>query len=156
MKVNNQNTTNTIITGVSILIASLGLFLVGRAIVKKIKRKKELEQAQLLQDSVTGGGNTQQQQIEQSQSTYNPSNDIKLLEDYIVGANLYTYADEVNGIIMKLNNVDLKKLADAWSKKYNGETLYYWLDDEWDSCGGFGLSNCYEPAMNRLSALGLR
>lgn len=156
MKVNNQNTTNTIITGASILIASLGLFLIGRAIVNKIKRKKQLEQAQLLQESVTGGGNTQQQQVEQSTSTYNPANDVKLISDYIVGANVVYYPDEVNGIIMKLNNVDLKKLAEAWAKKYNGESLYYWLDDEWDSCGGFGLSNCYEPAMNRLSALGLR
>lgn len=152
-----KSTQNTLIVGASILIASTGLFLVGRAIVNRIKKKKELEQQQILEDEISGGGSDVQEQLEEQQaSSYNPAGDVKLIESYIVGANLMVYPDEVNGIIMKLNNADLKKLADAWKKKYNGESLYYWLDDEWDGCGTWGWDNCYEPAMNRLANLGLR
>ena len=50
---------------------------------------------------------------------------------------------------------DVKKLADAWKNKYK-RSLYSDLDDEWDSCGTWGFTNCYESSMKRLSKLGFR
>lgn len=151
----NESTKNTLVVGASILIASTGLFLIGRAIVNRIKRRAEEKQQQLLEEEITQGGSTTQSQIEANTSTYNPTGDVNLISGYILGANLMYYPEEVNGIIMKLNNVDLKKLAEAWKKKY-GRSLYYDLDDEWDSCGTWGWDNCYESSMNRLSNMGLR
>jgi hypothetical protein len=150
-----QGTKRTLIIGASILVGVTAITLVTRAIIKKIKDKKEAERQDLLEEEISGGGSTQQENIE-SQSSYNPLGDLKLIESYIVGVNLMVYPDEVNGIIMKLNNADLKKLADAWKKKYKGESLYYWLGDEYDGCGTWGFSNCYESSMRRLSSLGLR
>jgi hypothetical protein len=151
----NEQTKNTLIVGASVLIASTGLFLIGRAIVNRIKRKADDRREQLLEEEISGGGGSTQSQIEENTSTYNPSGDVTLISDYILGANLMYYPDEVNGIIMKLNNTDVKKLAEAWKKKY-GRSLYYDLDDEWDACGTWGWDNCYESSMNRLSNLGLR
>lgn len=150
-----EKTKNTLIVGASILIAFTGLFFISKVIIDKFKQRKEDEREELLEQEIEGGGSTNQENIEAQQS-YNPASDLRLLEGYIVGANIMVYPDEVNGIIMKLNNVDLKKLADAWKKKYNGESLYYWLDDEWDGCGTWGWDNCYSSAMNRLSSLNLR
>jgi hypothetical protein len=149
-----QGTKRTLIISASILIGATALTFIAKAIVNKIKAKKEAKRQELLKEEITGGGSTTQENIE-AQQTYNPASHIKLLEGYIVGANFMVYPDEVNGIIMKLNNADLKKLANAWKQKYNGQTLYYWLDDEWDKCGNWGLDNCYASAMNRLSSLGL-
>lgn len=150
-----QKTKRTLIIGASILVGVTAITLVTRLIVKSIKDKREEERQKLLEEEISGGGSTQQEVIE-SQQAYNPIGDVKLLESYIVGANLMVYPDEVNGIIMKLNNADLKKLASEWKKRHNGESLYYWLDDEWDGCGTWGWSNCYESSMRRLSSLGLR
>lgn len=149
-----KKTKNTLIVGASVLIAFTGLFFISKVIVKKFKQRKEDERQDLLEEEITGTGSPNQENIEAQQS-YNPASHIKLLEGYIVGANFMVYPNEVNGIIMKLNNADLKKLANAWKQKYNGETLYYWLDDEYDGCGTWGFSNCYASAMNRLSSLGL-
>jgi len=148
-----DSTKNTLIVGASVLVASLGLFFIGRAIIKKIQAKKDAERENLLQEDIEGGQSEEQQQTEEATSTYNPTGDVNLISGYILGANLFVYPDEVNGIIAKLTNTDLKKLADAWKKKY-GRSLYYDLDDEYDQCGWY--SNCYEASMNRLSSLGLR
>ena len=150
-----QGTKRTLIIGASILIGATALTFIIKAIVNKIKAKKEAERQELLEEEITGGGSTTQENIEAQQS-YNPSSDLDLIASYIVGANLMVYPDEVNGIIMKLNNADLKKLAEAWKKKYNGQSLYYWLDDEWDGCGTWGWDNCYDSSMKRLSSLNLR
>lgn len=150
-----QGTKRTLIIGASILIGATALTFIIKAIVNKIKAKKEAERQELLEEEITGGGSTTQENIESAQS-YNPASDVNLISSYIVGANLMVYPDEVNGIIMKLNNADLKKLAEAWKKKYNGQSLYYWLDDEWDGCGTWGWDNCYDSSMKRLSSLNLR
>ena len=150
-----QRTKRTLIIGASILVGVTAITLITRAIVKKINAKREAERQQLLEEEISGGGSTTQEQIEEAQ-TYDPLPDVKMIESYIVGGNFWVYPDEVNGIIMKLNNADLKKVATLWKQRHNGESLYYWLDDELDGCGWSGFSNCYESSMNRLSSLGLR
>ena len=150
----NDKTKKTLIVGASILVAATGLFFIGRATLNRIKRNAEDKRKKILEEEVSGGG-TIQEQVEETESTYNPSGDVKLIAGYILGANMFYYPTEVNGIIMKLNNTDVKKLADAWKNKYK-RTLYYDLDDEWDQCGTWGFSNCYESSMKRLSKLGLR
>lgn len=152
-----QSTKRTLIIGSVILVGATAITLITRAIIKRINAKREEDRIKLLEEEIKNEGSSQQEQIENQQSkSYNPLSDIKLIESYIVGINYFTYGKEVNGIIMKLNNADLKKLADGWKKRHNGESLYYWLDDEFDGCGTFGYSNCYESSMKRLSSLGLR
>jgi hypothetical protein len=151
-----EQTKDTLITGASILIASVGLFFIGKAIVQRIQKKAKDKREELLKEDAGGGTSSTQDQTEASVSAYNPTSDVNLISSYILGLNvLGGYPDKVNPIIMKLNNTDLKKLAYAWKKKY-GRTLYYDLDDEWDVCGFWGLDNCYESSMNRLSNLNLR
>ncbi len=148
-----QQTKRTLIIATSILIGATLLTFVVRGIINKGKIKREEENKKLIEEEIKGGGSPTQENVESEQS-YNPAGDLKLIESYIVGANVFfVYPDEVNGIIMKLNNDALKKLAAAWKKKRNGESLYYWLDDELDNCWS---GNCYKASMNRLSSLGLR
>ena len=85
---------------------------------------------------------------------YNPNSDVELLGGYVLGSNRIYYTDEVNEIVFKLSDIELKKLADTW-KSQNGVSLYKSLDAEWDSCGWW-FSNCYDSAMSRLSKLGKR
>jgi hypothetical protein len=150
-----QQTKRTLIIATSILIGATLLTFIVRGIINKGKIKREEENKKLIEEGIKGGGSPNQENVE-SQQSYNPAGDLKLIESYIVGANLLVYPTEVNGIIMKLNNDALKKLAAAWKKKRNGQSLYYWLDDEWDGCGTWGMSNCYKSSMDRLSSLGLR
>lgn len=148
-----NKTTKIILIGGSIVGVSIALIFVAKKIAKTITERKQKQIEQDIKDDTTGGGSSTQENVE-SQSTYNPTNDMKLLAGYILGVNFMVYPDEVNGIIMKLNNADLKKLAGWWKAKYN-RTLYYDLDDELDQCG-WAWSNCYEDSMKRLSSLGLR
>lgn len=150
----NNKTKKTLIVGASILVAVTGLFFIGRATLNRIKRNSEDKRKKILEEEVSDSGTTQEQ-IEETKSTYNPSGDVEYIAGKILGANLYYYPTEINGIIMKLNNTDVKKLADAWKNKYK-RSLYSDLDDEWDSCGTWGFTNCYESSMKRLSKLGLR
>jgi cell division protein YceG involved in septum cleavage len=141
----------TLIIGGSVLVGAVGLFFVGRTIIRKINAKKGKERAEKLKQEL-GQTQTQQQQTEQqASSSYKPASHIKLLEGYILGGNVMYYPDEINGLINSLTDAKVKKLADAWKSKHK-RTLYKDLDDEWDSCGFF--SNCYETAMNRLKSLG--
>ena len=150
-----EQTKDTLITGASILIASVGLFFIGKGIVQRIQKNAQDKREDLIKEDTEGGSSTQDQ-TEDSVSTYNPTSDVNLISNYIIGLNvLGGYPEEVNGIIMKLNNTDLKKLAGAWKQKHK-RTLYYDLNDEWDVCGFWGTDNCYASSMNRLSNLNLR
>lgn len=155
---NTSNTTATIIRGVAILLAFGGAYLVTRRIVKNYQQKKEEERADTLEDEILQGGTADQIiQIEEEQSSnYDPSNHVAQLTKYIIGANFFTYEDEVASIIMPLSEADTRKLAQAWYDKY-GRTLYFDLDDELDGCGPayWPFYNCYTAPMNKLSRLGL-
>lgn len=149
-----DSTKRTLIIGSSLLIASVGLFFIAKAITNRVKSRIEDERNTLLEEDIENeGGSAEQQEIEAQQS-YDPKNDVKFIADKIIGANLFTYRKEIDGLIMRLNDIQVKKLADAWKKKY-GRSLYSALDDEYDQCGYF-YSNCYEVSMRRLSRLGKR
>jgi hypothetical protein len=150
-----DSTKRTLIIGSSLLIASVGLFFIAKAITNRVKGTKEDERSTQLEEEIENqGGSAEQQEIE-AQQKYDPKSDIKFIADRILGLNWKGYPDDVNGLIMKLNNIEVKKLADAWKKKYK-RTLYYDLDDELNQCGIWGVSNCYEISMTRLSNVGKR
>jgi hypothetical protein len=150
-----DSTKQTLVIGASVLIASVGLFFIAKAIVNRIKSTKEEERNTLLEEEIeNSGGSSEQQQIEEAQK-YDPKNDVKFIGDKIIGGNIMYYPDEINSLITRLNDIQVKKLADAWKNKYK-RSLYADLDDEWDSCGTWGFSNCYQIAMTRLSNLGKR
>jgi len=149
-----DSTKRTLIIGSSLLIASVGLFFIAKAITNRVKGTKEDERSTQLEEEIENqGGSAEQQEIE-AQQKYDPKNDVKFIADKILGANLFTYRKEIDGLIMKLNDVQVKKLADAWKNKYK-RSLYSDLDDEYDQCG-YWYSNCYEVSMKRLSNLGKR
>lgn len=145
----------TLIIGGVVLATSVVLVVVGNNILKKVRLKREEERKKELEEEIKDTQNQQQQTLEQEQAnSYNPSADMKLLEGWILGANIMVYPDEVNGLIKKLTDAKLRKLAGAWKTKHK-RTLYFDLDDELDQCGWW-FDNCYESAMKRLSSLGLR
>lgn len=151
-----NDTTKTIIRGVAILVAFGGAFLVTKRIVKRYRERKEADRQDTLQTELQGGQSQTMQQIEEQQSTYNPSNHVSQIEDFILGPNLDGYESEVSAIIMPLSATDTKKLADAWKNKH-GRTLWYDLDDEYDQCGSwyYPFENCYKAPMGKLESLGL-
>jgi len=149
-----DSTKRTLIIGSSLLIASVSLFFIAKAITNRVKGNLEDDRNTQLEDEIENeGGSEEQQQIEEAQK-YDPKNDVKFIADKILGANLFTYRKEIDGLITKLNDIQVKKLADAWKNKYK-RSLYSDLDDEYDQCGYF-YSNCYAVSMTRLSNLGKR
>ena len=150
-----DSTKRTLIIGSSLLIASVGLFFIAKAITNRVKGNLEDDRNTQLEDEIENeGGSEEQQQLEEAQK-YDPKNDVKYISDKIIGGNIMYYPDEINSLITRLNDIEVKKLADAWKNKYK-RSLYSDLDDEWDSCGTWGFSNCYQIAMTRLSNLGKR
>jgi len=144
------STQKTIIVGSVVLISVGVLAFVIKKVITKGKEKKANQRAELLSLQQKDENIATQNE---SASGYNPKGDYDLLEGYIVGPNLFYYPTEVNDIIFKLSDVELKKLADYYKSKQK-ESLYKTLDGEWDSCGWF--ENCYTSAMARLSKLGKR
>lgn len=151
-----NNTTKNIIKVSAILLAVGGAVIITRRVIKRYNERKDAERKKELEIENQGGVNQNQIEIEQEQSTYNPSNDIKTISDKIIGANIIYYPKEIADIMMSKNDGDLKILANAWKKKY-GRTLWKDLDDEWDSCGAwyYPFENCYKAPMDRLRRLGL-
>ena len=145
-----SNNTKTIITGVSILLITTGLFFIARAILSRIKENNTDDLSQLTEDE--GSGDTQLTPSEEQQAkNYNPTNDVKYIYDKIGGYNFTQPYKEVNSKIASLTDAKLKKLAQAYKSKHK-ITLYRQLDDEWDD---FYFGNLYLPSMNRLTSLGL-
>ena len=145
--------------GPGILLTSLGLYFVGKSILNQIRAKAEGKlEDNLNAEIVTGGGSSQQQVLEEQQAKlYNPYPDVKLLRGYLEGYNLYYYPDEVNGIINKLTDAKLKKLATYYklaSMKYGEKkSLYQQMVDEWNDATN---KSFYDSSEKRLSGLGLR
>ena len=138
-----ENNKKTIITGISILLITTGLFFVGRSILNNLRRRKQDEVTQ--NNLEEGSGNTGLTlQEEQQAKNYNPTSDVNYIYGRVAGLN-YFYYPEINNKIASLTDAQVKKLADAYKKKNDNVSLYTALDDEW--------GNYYEYAMNRLSSL---
>jgi len=149
----NEKTKKTIVTGVSILLLTAGLFFVSRAILKNIQARKEDEIAQGAENE-EGSGDTLLTPSEEAEAkNYNPSSDAKYIYDRISGwKKPFVYYDsEVNAMIANQTDAKLKKLAQYYKTKYK-KSLWLALDEEWDYFSG----NQYQGSMNRLSSLGLR
>lgn len=138
----------TLIIGGSILVVTIGLFFVARAIVNKIKKDKEELDKGLLDEDLKPKpiANEVADAV-----NYNPTSDVKAIGGYIVGYNANYYPKEVNSIIAKLTDSRLKKLATAYKTKYK-VSLYENLNGEWV----WGWGDTYEPSIKRLLALGLK
>jgi len=143
-----DTTQKTIVTGVSVLLITAGLFFVGRAILKKLQARKQDESATTLGDEQGSGTNQLTSQEEQEAKNYNPKADVDYIYSKIAGWNFSTYETEVNGRIMSLTDAKLKKMAIAYKKKNDGTSLFVALDDEWE--------DMYRPSQNRLEILNLK
>ena len=144
----------TVFTGATILVGVIGLYFVGKALVKKVKAKNVKKRKKKVKDELGLGEVSPAEQVEnEAAKNYNPTADRKSLYGYIGGANFATYEEEVNELITGLTDAQLKKLAVSW-KKVRKKSLYKSLDERYDNCGFF--ANCYESSMTRLSGLGLR
>jgi hypothetical protein len=147
---------NTLVLGGSVIIASVGLFFFGKTIMNQIRRKANDKETELLEDDGSGGGTSQQAQLEIEQAKqYNATSDAKLIRGYLDGYNYNSYGAEVSSIFNKLTDAKLKKLADFYKNKYK-ISLYKQMDDEWNICGWTLQTNCYEIPMKRLASLGKR
>jgi len=149
----NKNV-KTAIIGASIIGGCVGLYFIGKAIVKKIQFNREEDRKKKVKtETGTGEINTAQQVEEEASKSYSPSSDMKILATHIVGVNTVCHTEEVNSVVMALTDSELKKLNSAWKEKYK-VSLYKYLDDEFDNAWFF--ANCYPEAMKRLSNIGLR
>jgi hypothetical protein len=147
--------TNTLTLGGSVILASLGLFFLGKTIMNQIRRRANDRQNENLEGDGSSNQSAQEQlEIEQAKK-YNATADAKAIRGYLDGWNLYSYNDEILKIFNKLTDAKLKKLAEEYKKKYK-ISLYKQMDDEYNNCGYTFMSNCYDIPMKRLSGLGLR
>jgi hypothetical protein len=145
----NEKTTKTIVTGVSILLLTAGVFFISRAILKNLQARKEDEIAGSGEGNEEGSGDTLLTPTEEAEAkNYNPTADVNYIYSKIAGWNYYTYGKEVNQRIMSLTDAKLKKMAQAYKRKNGGVSLFVALEDEWN--------NEYEPSQNRLSQLNLK
>ena len=151
----DEKNINIIALGGGILLTSLGLYFVTKSVLNQIKAKAEDKlEDNLNAEIVTGGGSTQQQGLEiQQAKLYNPYNDVKALRGYMEGWNIMYYPDEVNGIINKLTDEELKKLATYYKGATKGTSLYAQMNDEWNDITN---TSFYATSIKRLASLGLR
>ena len=138
-------------SAVVVILTSIG-FLAKKIIQDSMKKRQKAREDEL-NISLGQTQTSQQQQEEAASSSYNPTADVTQIGKYILGANFSDYPDQISSIFNRLTDAELGKLADAWKKKH-GRTLYYDLDDEWDSCGSWGFSDCYVPHKGRLAKIG--
>ena len=145
----------TVFTGATILVGVIGLYFVGKALVKKVKAKNVVKRKKKVKDELgLGEVSPAEQTEEQAAKNYNPVSDTNTIYGYIGSSSpANIFADETNELIARLTNAQLKKVAAVWKKRFK-KSLYKSLDARWDSCGFF--ANCYESSMTRLSGLGLR
>ena len=146
---------NTLTLGASVMLASVGLYFFGKALMNQIKRRRNAKDKENV-DRGEENQVSQQQQYEQEQAKkYDPLPDAKSIRTYLSGNNFNSYGTEINDIFKKLTNAKLKKLAELYKNRYK-ISLYKQMDDEWNLCGWTKTDNCYEIPMKRLSGLGLR
>lgn len=150
---------NIIALGGGILLTSLGLYFVAKSVLNQIRAKAEDKLEEHLNAEIGMDGDSSQQQVleEQQAKVYNPYQDVKALRGYLEGYNVMCYPVEVNGIINKLTDAKLKKLATYYkgaSMKYGEKkSLYQQMVDEYND---WTLTSCYDTSEKRLSSLGLR
>jgi hypothetical protein len=149
-----EKTQKTIVTGVSILLLTAGLFFVSKVFLDRLKARKEDEFSTEVDEG--GSGDTLLTPSEEQEAKkYNPASDAEYLYDRLLGwlkPPFVFYDKEINGLISNLTDAKLKKLAQYYKTKYK-TSLWSALDNEWDSVGS---GNLYKGSMNRLSGLGLR
>jgi hypothetical protein len=153
----DKNNINIIGLGIGILLTSVGVYFFSKSILNKIRAKAEGKlEDNLNAEIVTGGGSSQQQALEEQQAkNYNPYQDVLALRGYLEGYNvLGSYPTQVNGIVNKLTDAKLKKLATYYKGATKGTTLYAQLNSEWSIDWG-GVS-VYDSSIRRLNGLGLR
>ena len=153
----NEKNINIIALGGGILLTSLGIYFFTKSILNKIRAKAEGKvEDNLNAEIVTGGGSSQQQTLEEQQAkNYNPYEDVKALRGFLEGYNvLGAYPTQVNGIVNKLTDAKLKKLATYYKGATKGTSLYAQLNSEWSVDWG-GVS-VYDSSIRRLNSLGLR
>jgi len=150
-----DSTQKTLVIGVSVLLLTAGLFFVGRVIIGKAKARREDDSMTNLEDEQGSGTTSLTAQEIAEAKNYNPASDAKFLSDRLWGwlkIPFVFYDTEINGLIAKLTDAKLKKLAQYYKTKYK-KSLWLALDEEWDS---YAEGNLYKGSMNRLSSLGLR
>jgi hypothetical protein len=151
----DEKNINIIALGGGLLLSSLGVYFIAKSVLNQIRAKaQDKADDNLNAEIITGGGSIQQQSLEEQQAKlYNPYQDVKALRGYLEGYNvLGGYPDEVNGIINKLTDAKLKKLATYYKGATKGTTLYQQMVDEWDGWG----ASFYATSEKRLASLGLR
>jgi hypothetical protein len=144
----------TAIVGATMIAGAVGLYFIGKSILKKTKKKIGEKRGEKMKDDMGIGKVPAAHQIElETAKKYNPSSDVKSLAAQIDGGNTYCRTEAVDEIIMRLTTPELKILNSAWKNKYK-KSLYRYLDDEMDNAWFF--ANCYPASMKRLSNAGLR
>jgi hypothetical protein len=141
-------TKKALIIGSSILVGTIGLYFITKAIISRIKKAQDKKDRDLIKEDLKP--KPLQAEVDDAKN-YNPSVDVKLIGDYIVGYNWNYYPDEINPIIARLTDARLKKLATAYKNKYK-ISLYQNLLGEWVMPYGVN----YDPSIKRLLALGLK
>lgn len=149
-----NDTTKILIRGGAVLVGGLVLVFVAKKLVVNIKKKNEEKRLKKLQEDSQGMGNVQANMEEDNAKQYNPASDLKTFEGYVVGNNIQVYGGRVNSLFDKLTNAELRILNSAFKKKHK-ISMWQQLDDEWDVCGTWGLSDCYEAGKKRLRSAGL-
>lgn len=139
-----STTTNTILKATGILVGVGAIIVVARMIMKKSKEKKG---EKTLFDEAQRE-NEKPAELQQQADTYNPSADVKYLENLILGANYWNYPDEVASVVMPKSRARLVKLNNAW-KSSVGESLVASLEDEWSG------AEDYAGSINKLRGEGI-
>ena len=146
---------NTLTLAGSVILASVGLYFFGKAVMNKIRRRANDKETELIEGDGSSS-QSQQEQLEQQQAkNYNPTSDAKTIRGYLNGYNYYCYGNEIMRIFNKLTNAKLKKLAEHYKKTYS-ISLWKQMDDEYNTCGYTWSSDGYVEPKQRLSSLGLR
>ena len=148
-----QGTINTVVKSVAIVGGLVAVAFVIKKLINKAVEKKNKVREDALAAELGQANNTAAQQEDDAAKGYNPSTHVQQIDEYILGINVFDYPDEIMALFNTLTDAQLRKLADAWKSKY-GRTLWYDLDDEADSCGFWGFSDCYVPHKNRLASVG--
>jgi hypothetical protein len=136
-----ERTKKTLITSVSILLVTTGLFFVSRVILNKIKASRATDPNATLNQEQGSGTNPLAPSEEEEAKKYNPASDAKYLNDRLYGwlkPPFVFYDTEINGLISKLTDAKLKKLAPYYKTKYK-KSLWLALDEEWDALGSGNL-----------------
>lgn len=148
-----NDTTKILIRGGAVLVGGIVLFFVGRKVVRVIKEKNEKKRDDKREEDGKGMGSEQAENEETESQSYSPTSDLATFVSYVHGNNAFTYAYKVDALFNKLTNAELCKLDKAHRSKYK-RSMWKQLDEEWDVCGTWGMSDCYVESKRRLRNAG--